>query len=117
MKALSVKHPWCEFIMDKIKPIETRTWNTKHRGDLLIVSSMKPTWKYSGYALCVVNLADVRHMTIEDEPLARCEIYDRAKSWILSNIRLIEPFKVKGQLSLYEVDDRLIKYLPVGAEQ
>lgn len=42
MKALSLKQPWANAIAKGFKTIETRTWETSFRGDLLICSSLKP---------------------------------------------------------------------------
>ena len=42
MRALSVKQPWASLIASGQKTIETRTWRTDYRGDLLIVSSRQP---------------------------------------------------------------------------
>lgn len=39
MKALNVKQPWAWLIASGKKTIETRTWSTKYRGPILIVSS------------------------------------------------------------------------------
>lgn len=39
-----------------------------------------------------------------DERLALCKSYPGAYAWILSEIRKIEPFEVKGQLGIYEVN-------------
>ena len=39
MKALSVRQPWALEINDGIKNLEFRTWNTHHRGPLLISAS------------------------------------------------------------------------------
>lgn len=36
MKALSVREPWASLIVDGFKPVENRTWRTKHRGVILI---------------------------------------------------------------------------------
>ncbi len=36
MKALSIKQPWAHYIASGQKTIETRTWETKYRGPLLI---------------------------------------------------------------------------------
>jgi len=36
MKVLSVKQPWAWLIVEGIKPVENRSWNTAHRGPLLI---------------------------------------------------------------------------------
>lgn len=42
MKALSVKQPWANMIASGEKTIETRTWMTGYRGQVLIVSSKQP---------------------------------------------------------------------------
>ena len=99
MKALSV-HPMyaCDIAVGE-KPEEYRTWKTEYRGDLLICASQyNDGWCFPrGYALCVADLYDI---TKDDDCYA----------WQLRNIRPIVPFKVKGKLHLYEVDDKLIKY-------
>ena len=105
IKALSVKDPWAELIRSGQKMIETRTWNTKYRGPLLIVKSLKPTTFDNGLAVCVVNIVNCRPMVLEDEKVARCPIYPNAKSWQLSDVfSLTEPFPVKGKLSLFNVE-------------
>lgn len=106
MKALSVKQPWASMIAEGKKTIETRTWPTKYRGDILICASKKseahgfPT----GCAICVAQLVDCRLM-VEDDYLAACcppraDMY----SWVLENIRQVKPFPVKGQLRIFEVE-------------
>lgn len=85
MKALSVKQPYADLIACGRKTIETRTWKTNYRGPLLICSSLKCHmdeipfeffqyiqtcfsyvpgikklyWK-RGFAICKVDLIDVR---------------------------------------------------------
>src|SRR5512133_3875500 len=39
LKCLSLKQPFAELVIDGRKTIETRTWNTKFRGEFLIHSS------------------------------------------------------------------------------
>ncbi len=121
MKALSIKQPWAWAIAAGHKTIETRTWPTKHRGELLIVASKQPDkdmmkWfednKPAGFsehleygkAIAVSRLTDCRPMTDIDGDAAMCDRYEGAFSWFLRNIRKIEPFEVKGQLGIYEVD-------------
>lgn len=111
MKALSIKGDWCILIRDGIKTIETRTWATKHRGDLLLCASQQPKTELSGKAFAVVELLDCQPMTEDHVEAACCEVYDRAVSWFLGNLRLIEPFPVKGQLSLFEVPDDQIVFI------
>jgi len=105
MKAISVKQPWASMIADKRKTIETRRWRTAYRGDLLIVSTARPVIRGfpNGKALCVAELIDCRPMVKADERAARCKVYASAYAWVLSNIREIQHFKVKGCQRLYEV--------------
>jgi len=111
MKAISVRQPWASMIAQGSKTIETRTWSTNYRGDLLIVSSKKPIFPGlpSGKGLCVVRLFDCRPMTADDESEARCSCYEGAWAWCLDYRRRIVPFAVKGALSFYEVADNLIE--------
>ncbi len=39
-----------------------------------------------------------------DKRLAQCETYPGAFSWILHNVEPIEPFPVRGQLGLFDVE-------------
>ena len=52
MKALSLKQPYAELILQGKKAIETGLWNTKFRGELLIHTSLSisiPTCKKFGF--------------------------------------------------------------------
>ena len=104
MKAISIKQPWANLIASGQKTIETRVWATPYRGQILLVSSKTPKIEPAGYAVAVAELADCRLMTKADEDAARCPIYPNAVAWVLQNVRAIEPFPVKGQLGVYEVD-------------
>lgn len=105
MKAISIKQPWASMIASGEKTIETRLWNTSYRGNLLIVSSLNPKINNlpAGQAIAIAEIYDCKPMTLECEKLACCKIYDGAYSWFLKNIITIPPFKVKGQLRLYDV--------------
>lgn len=109
MKALSVKQPWANMIANGEKTIETRTWSTKYRGPLLIVSSKEPDIAPAGFALAVADLVDCRPMSVLDEANAKCPKYEGAYSWILRNVRAIDPFPVRGQPSLFDVDADLVE--------
>ena len=108
IKALSVKQPWAQMIVQGFKIIETRTWYTEHRGDLLICSSQKPDWPgcRSGFALCIVNLKNCRPMIESDAAGARCEYQEDLKlfAWVLTDLREIRPFRVRGHQGIYEVE-------------
>lgn len=122
MKALCVKSPWSVLIWSGLKTIETRTWKTKYRGDLLICNSKKPAKAEGliinpgktaqlrsiefpkGGAVCVARLVDCRLMTKADEKDACCRRYPGAYAWVLKDIEPIKPFSVKGQLGLFDVN-------------
>jgi hypothetical protein len=42
MKAITIKQPWASLIVEGIKPIENRTWNTNFRGRVLVHAAAKP---------------------------------------------------------------------------
>lgn len=120
MKSLSVKQPWANWIANGRKTIETRRWATSYRGPLLICSSKEFDHDTAvderaalyplGFALCIVDLVDVRMMEGRaDEDAALCGVYPGARAWVLANPRKIEPFSVKGRLGLFEVSLPLIE--------
>jgi hypothetical protein len=106
MTAISIRQPWASLIATGKKTIETRTWPTKHRGPLLICVSQSPKRHGlpTGVALAIADVIDCRPMTKADEPAACCDIYPKAWSWVLANVRAIDHFKVKGQLGLFKVE-------------
>lgn len=113
MKALSVIQPWASMIASGEKTIETRTYKTNYRGDLLICASRTPNPNFSkdemdklpkGVALCLVRIADCVPMTAIHEAAAKCQVYPKAWAWILEDVRAIEPFPVKGKLGLFEIE-------------
>ena len=120
IKTLSVKQPWAWAIANGLKTIETRTWIPHHRGETLIVSSLKPDklmldWLVSqrgadilkqieyGKALAIADLVECRRMVRADAKAAMCPYYEGAYGWVLVNVRKIKkPYPVKGRLGLYE---------------
>lgn len=59
--------------------------------------------------VAVVNLIDCRPMSVLDEAKAKCSKYEGAYSWVMENVRALSPFPVRGQPSLFDVDDDLIE--------
>ncbi len=127
MKALSLTQPWAHLVLIGQKTIETRTWLTQHRGDLLICATVERSRRVRetaaafgldhkqlvyGCALCVVDLYIVRPMTRLDEPSALCEITPGRVAWHLRNVRPVVPFKVVGSLGVFEADTTHLKFLP-----
>ena len=79
MKALTIWEPYASAIAKGLKKFETRSWATKHRGALIIHSSIKPVrkecldlaQKYNidisnrGKIILVADLVDCIKMTAE----------------------------------------------------
>ena len=117
MKAISIRQPYAHWILCGEKNYEYRTWNTDHRGDLLVCSSARPKIDNTimGHAHCIVNVTDVIRVTKKnyqalelDEPPARGE---KLFAWKLEDVRIIKPFPVKGKLNFYYVEDELIEII------
>jgi ASCH domain len=104
MKALSVREPWASLIASGKKTIETRSWRTNYRGEILICGSARPEGPSAGMAVCTARIVACCPMTEQDERHACCDIYRGAWSWFLADIRpLKRPFGVKGRLGFYDV--------------
>ena len=104
MKAISLKQPWANLVACGYKTLETRTWTTGYRGELLICSSASGEIGPTGCALALVNLVDCREMADDDAGAACILRYPEAKVFVLEDIRLLQPFAVRGSLNIYELD-------------
>lgn len=104
MKALAIKEPYSSMIWNGQKTIETRTWQTSHRGELLLCCCKKPESWLSGKAFAIANLDKITRMDFTHVERACCEIYPNAFAWILKDIKRIMPFEVSGRLRLFEVE-------------
>ncbi len=104
LKALSIKQPWANMIVAGEKTIETRVWATSYRGRILLLSSKQPKIEPAGCAVGLADLVECRPMTMRDEEAARCQLYSDAVAWVFCNVEAIEPFPLKGQLGLFDVE-------------
>lgn len=116
MKAISIRNPWAYDIFCGKKVYEFRTWNTTHRGDLLICSSANPKiiGTFCGCALVVCNLSNVTQVNLDNYKkfgVNKPKIGEKLYAWHLTDFRTIKPFKIKGKLNFYNVDDNLIEYI------
>lgn len=120
MKALTIHPLPVEQMTCGQKTIEVRTWATNYRGDVLITSSAKKCYDtIPGHALCVAELYDVRPLRRSDAeaacmPAAHCT--SNLFAWVFRNFRLIEPFAIKGKLSLWNFTetDKIKVIMPVA---
>src|SRR5574344_694029 len=124
MKVLSIKQPFASLICKNIKKIETRSWKTKYRGELYIHSSLTKSKSFNareaealldgnlqfGTILCKCNLIDciymddnfINNIKQNNSIEYRCGKYEVGRyAWILDNIEIIKPIKVKGKLGIW----------------
>lgn len=126
MKVLTIKQPWATLIMQKDKRFEFRSWQTKHRGELLIHAgkgvdkkAIKRLAKYlpadlpTGKIIGKVNLVDCIPMSPEFKEMLlkeNNEIYTESSfqanfGWKLDDVEVFkEPVEARGKLSLWEYD-------------
>lgn len=105
IKALSLKQPFANWVASGKKTIETRTWSTPYRGDILICASQSGKGEPRGVALCVIRLDNIRAMREGDAEAACVELYPKARAWVTSSLRILkQPIPIKGKLGLFEVE-------------
>jgi hypothetical protein len=130
MKVLSFLQPWASLTVMGLKKLETRSWSTKHRGELLIHASMgqsgallaqePPFLKYItdfsklpfGAIIGKVQLTDiikVQSLHMSDAVINQLTMEERAFGdysngryvWVLEEPELFtKPVKMKGTLGL-----------------
>ena len=123
MKALSIKQPFAELILQGKKTIELRKWNTHFRGEFLVHSSLIPdkeAMKKFGFVNlprgCIVGkatLIDVKKYNNEKEHSLDRNLHLASSYWgnygfILSNIKRLEkPIPCKGSLNFWEFNKKI----------
>ncbi len=116
MKALSLKQPFAELILQGKKKIELRKWNTHFRGEFLIHSSKKPDNKAMkkfgfkelpcGFILGKARIVDVKKYENNKKHSMDKSLHLADDTWgnygfVLKNIKRIKPIKCKGNLGFW----------------
>lgn len=139
MKAISIWQPYATAMFlytltgDRIKRIETRSWSTKYRGQLLIhaaktfpkvardfaiselVFGRFPAKLPFGAIIGIVNLVDIKRTEDVVQEISVIErLYGNYSTgrhaWITDSFRAFEnPIPYKGQQRFFDVPDELIK--------
>lgn len=117
MKALSLKQPFAELILQGKKKIEIRKWNTKFRGEFLIHASKIPDKKAmekfkfnklpQGEIVGKTTLVNVKKYSSKEEfehdknlHLATPEYGNYG--FILDKVQKLEPIKCNGRLGFWD---------------
>ena len=126
MKAISIRQPWAELILQRRKTIELRTWETKIRGRIAIHAGKKveqaacdhhgldPAILARGALVGYVDIVEVIHFDEEmweelrDQHLAQDGFPGDLVGWRLASPeRLPKPLPVKGRMRFFDVPDDL----------
>ncbi|MBI5884915.1 ASCH domain-containing protein [archaeon] len=117
MKALSLKQPFAELILQGKKTIELRKWNTKFRGVFLIHASKNPDWKTMkkfgfadlpcGFIVGRAELVEVKKYPDKEELVKDKQLHLANQDYgfygfILKNVKRIKPLPASGQLGFWE---------------
>lgn len=131
MKVLSIQEPYATLIKEGYKKIETRSWKTTYRGEILIHASKSKNFLKTitnsevlslinnkslnyGKIICKATLVDCIEMTpdyIEKIKSTYQEyilgIYEEGRyAWVLDNIiPLDKSIEINGKLGLWEYEE------------
>lgn len=108
--ALALHPKWAALVRDGVKSIETRTWRTHHRGELLITATAAGggAGLPAGVAVCLVEVADCRPMRHEDAAAACVAFAPGLFAWELVGVRAVAAIQVRGRLKLFRVPRALV---------
>lgn len=117
MKALSLKQPYAELILQGRKKIELRKWNTNFRGEFLIHSSKNPDEKAMkefgfgdlpcGFIVGKAKLVNVKEYKTKEEHNKDKNLHLASDFWgnfgfVLENVQRVEKIPVKGNLGFWD---------------
>lgn len=133
MKALSIRQPWAELILQGRKTIELRTWNTNYRGRIVIHAGQQckeehclaygfnPEELVRGALVGAVEIVDVIAFDEESYNAHATEHLrlgkwpgDLVGWWLANPVRFEPPIPMSGRQGLFDVDDSLVQTAPPG---
>jgi hypothetical protein len=135
MKALSIRQPWADFIVQGKKTLELRSWSVKYRGALAIHAStniereacvahgIDPERVTAGAIIGVVDLVDVVELNARAFEARRAEHLANARfnttplfGWQLANPRALpQPRVIRGRMGLFTVPDEWLNSVDAPA--
>lgn len=131
LRALSIRQPWAEAIMNGRKSIELRSWTTSYRGALLIhagktrsrvrLRGSAESNLFRGGYIGLVDLIDIKLLDAHDWEQYRNRHLGESVwpgsvlyGWFLANPRrFATPVPAKGKLGLYVIPPELLDLLPM----
>lgn len=128
MKALVVRQPWAGLIASGLKTLEVRSWQTRYRGELVIVAAKArdrmgaagdcppELLDVLGRPIALVELTACRYGRPLDYPAACIEFDLTHFVWKLDNVRILtNPPPIPGRLGLIPLSDETAATVRVAA--
>ena len=118
-----MQQPWAYAIVDGAKRLEVRSWETRHRGPLLICASARPNnvfWRTgvgqdlllpAGCMIGVVDLRNCRPMVKADAEAAMCDYLPKHFVWELESTGFVVPKSIAMKLNLFEIPQTDVQFL------
>ena len=127
MKALTIKQPWANLIIEGIKKYEFRTWKTNYRGKILIHAGLSFEQKYSN-KFKHYNFEYIKGAIIGEAEIIDCILVDEqfndklqkenslvygnnhtgSYAWKLDNVKKYKnPIYIKGKLGLWNCEEKI----------
>lgn len=109
MKALCIKTPYIDWIIEGKKKYELRSWTTPYRGPLLLCVSMKPADGHPQHSTpgCIIGIAtiiDIVKFSPEHADLAMSEWRPYLYAWELRmKYKVLNQVRVRGKLGLFNI--------------
>lgn len=136
MKALSIRQPWADLILQGKKTLELRNWIVNYRGPLAIHASqtveetacrthgIDPKNVSTGVVLGFVKLEDIQALDEHayyakgQEHLSTVQFKAPLYGWKLTDPKILDkPFPFSGHMGLFNVPDDLLLAAPMDDEQ
>lgn len=117
VKVLTVRQPFAWLIVAGHKTVEYRTWDTPHRGPLLIHAATRFSLRDDDLALELFPHVDIPDVIMTGAILGMVNVVRTTRAngryeWHLAEARLApSPFPIGGRLGLWSVDAATVKAL------
>jgi hypothetical protein len=110
-KALSIRQPHIDRILEGYKTLEIRSWRTHYRGAIILCASQSSEDCKNddhrnllrGHALGIAFISDVFEFKLHHSPYAITNWKPNHFCWELSHVTKIKPFPIKGKLGLFNI--------------
>ena len=123
MKAISIRQPWAQLVIEGIKDIENRNWFTKYRGKLYIHAAK--TFEKDAAEQLLKSHPYLKQIIFDSTKLLGCVIghiemkdcvqvhpsewFQGRYGFVLQNPEKIKPYSVKGKLNIFDLEKRAIE--------